>query len=76
MRMRSIFICALGIAAAIPSMALALDGITCASGSSYYCANQCSQCSPLGGFSCTKEICSLPKGVTSGVLHWRVRIKK
>lgn len=75
MRIRSIFICSLGVAAMIPSIALALEGITCSNGSAYYCANHCSRCSPLGGFSCTKEICNLPKGVASGDLHWRIRIK-
>jgi len=75
MRMRSIFIGAAGIAAIIPSLALALEGVTCTSGASYYCANLCSQCSPLGGFSCTGESCSLPKGVKSGELHFRLRIK-
>ncbi len=75
MRMRSIFICLLGIAAIFPSMALALDGVTCTSNSSYYCANYCSQCSPLGGFSCTGGSCYLPKGVQSGELRWRLRVK-
>ena len=75
MRIRSIFICSLGIAAIIPSMALAIGGVTCTSGSSYYCANYCSQCSPLGGFLCAGESCYLPKGVNSGQLHWRPRIK-
>ena len=75
MRMRSIFICALGIAAIIPCMALALGGVTCTGGTSYYCANYCSQCSPLGGFSCTGGSCYLPKGVESGELHFRPRIK-
>ncbi len=71
MRIRSIFVCSLGVAAIIPSMAFAIDGVTCTSGYTYYCANYCSQCSPLGGFSCTGESCSLPKGVSSGELHWR-----
>ena len=75
MRIRSIFICWLGVAAIIPSMASALDGVTCTNSFSYYCANYCSQCSPLGGYSCTKESCSLPKGVDSGELHWRQRTK-
>ena len=30
-------------------------------GSSWYCANNCSQCSPLGGYSCAGEKCSLPQ---------------
>ncbi len=75
MRIRSIFICSLGFAAIVPSMALAVGGVTCTSGTSYYCASFCSQCSPLGGFSCTCEVCYMPKGVDSGVLHWRLRIK-
>ena len=75
MRIRSISICSLGFAAIIPSMASALDGVTCTNSSSYYCANYCSQCSPLGGFSCTGESCSLPKGVKSGELHFRLRMK-
>ncbi len=75
MRIRSIFIGSLGVAAIIPSMALAIDGVTCTSSYSYYCANYCSQCSPLGGFSCTGESCYLPKGVKSGDLHWRPRVK-
>ena len=75
MRIRSLFICTLGVAAIMPSMASALDGVTCTNSSSYYCANYCSLCSPLGGYSCTKESCSLPKGVNSGELHWRQRTK-
>ncbi len=74
MRIRSLFIGLLGVAA-IPSMALAIDGVTCASSYSYYCTNYCSQCSPLGGFLCTGEKCYLPKGVKSGDLHWRPRVK-
>jgi hypothetical protein len=75
MRIRSIYICTLGAAAIIPSMALAEGGVTCTGGSSYYCANYCSQCSALGSFSCTKERCYLPKGVKSGELHWGRRAK-
>ncbi len=71
MRIRSIFIGSLGVAAIIPSMALAIDGITYTSGYTYYCANYCSQCSQLAGFSCTGESCYLPKGVNSGEPHWR-----
>jgi hypothetical protein len=71
MRIRLVFICALGIAAIIPSVAVALEGLTCSGGASYYCVSNCSQCSSLGGFSCTKESCSLPKGVKSGELRWR-----
>jgi hypothetical protein len=72
---RSIFICLLGISAVIPSIALAIDGVTCTGSGSWYCANYCSQCSPLGGFSCTGEKCSLPQGVKSGIIHWGRRIK-
>ena len=62
MRIRSIFIGSLGVAAIIPSMASATDGVTCRSGASYFCANYCSQCSPLGGFSCTGEKMLFAKG--------------
>jgi hypothetical protein len=75
MRVRSKFVWALAIAAAIPSVALALEGITCTGSASYYCANSCSLCSPLGGYSCTREGCILPKDVKSGELHFRPRMK-
>jgi hypothetical protein len=76
MQMRSFLICTLGVALIIPSMALAIGGITCVNGSAYYCADYCSQCSSLGGFLCTEEKCSLPRGVKSGELHWRPSMKK
>ncbi len=75
---------ALAAAMALPAMAedvktsaqaLPLDGVTCTNVLSYYCASQCSQCSPLGGFSCTGKSCYLSKGVKSGELHWSARTK-
>ena len=71
MRTCSIFICLLGMIVIIPTVAPAIEGVTCTSGSSQYCASSCSQCSPLGGFSCTGGRCFLPLGVESGDLHWR-----
>ena len=70
MRLHSILVCSLGIVAIMPTLVWAEAGITCKSGSLYYCASDCSQCSPLGGFSCTAEKCDLPKGIKSGELHW------
>ena len=71
MRLHSIFIYSLGVAAIIPTLVWAAEaGVTCTSGYSYYCASYCSQCSPLGGFSCTGEKCNLPQGIKSGELHW------
>jgi hypothetical protein len=71
MRMRLIFMCWLGFMAIIPSMAFAIKGVTCTNGSAYYCVRFCSQCSSLGGFSCTGERCFVPIGAKSGDLYWR-----
>ncbi len=75
MRLRLIFVCLLGAAAGIASEVWAIDGVKCTNSSSYYCASYCSQCSPLGGFSCSGEKCDLPKGIKSGELHWPLRPK-
>lgn len=75
MCLRWTFILSLGISVIIPSVASAVAGVTCSGSSSYFCALTCSQCSPLGGFSCTGEICSLAQGVKSGDLHWRPRAR-
>ncbi len=71
MHMPSIFMCCLGFTAIIPSTVFAIKGVTCTNGSAYYCVRICSQCSSLGGFSCTGERCFVPIGAKSGDLHWR-----
>jgi hypothetical protein len=71
MRIRLIFLYWLALMAINPSMAYAVKGVTCTNGSAYYCARFCSQCSSLGGFSCTGERCFVPIGAISGDLHWR-----
>jgi hypothetical protein len=71
MRIRLIFMCWLGFMAIIPSLAFAINGVTCTNGSAYYCTRLCSECSSLGGFSCTGESCFVPIGAKSGDLRWR-----
>jgi hypothetical protein len=71
MHIRLIFMCCLGLTAIIPSRVSAVKGVTCTSGSAYYCARFCSQCSSLGGFLCTGERCFVPIGAKSGDLRWR-----
>jgi hypothetical protein len=75
MHLRLLFLLLLGIASSIASEVWAIDGVKCTNTSSYYCASYCSQCSSLGGFSCTGEKCKLPKGSKSGELHWHPRPK-
>jgi hypothetical protein len=71
MRVCLIFMCWLGFTAIIPSLAFAVKGVTCTNDSAYYCVRFVSQCSSLGGFSCTVERCFVPIGTISGDLHWR-----